>query len=187
MTAMTTPTATPGRAGSRRSRIEDDDHLRVVLRHVERNPFRAGLFGRVEDWPWSSLRPATVAAPTRLDPGPAPRREGRAEEVDRLADDGELARPRRSVAQAPPSARKPGPPGPPTCWAWNRPAGRGVGLGRRLEGDATPLLMGWEQGLQPYPRCRTVLEKGAGTDRVRTEPVPISGLGRAGMAAFRRT
>ena len=26
-----------------------------MLRYVERNPLRAGLVGRAEDWPWSSL------------------------------------------------------------------------------------------------------------------------------------
>ena len=77
--------------------IEEDDHLRVVLRYVERNPLRAGLVGRAEDWEWSSL-PATdrPARPAWLDPGPAPRGEGWVEEVNRVADDGELARIRRS-------------------------------------------------------------------------------------------
>jgi putative transposase len=77
--------------------IQEDDHLRVVLRYVERNPLRAGLVGRAEDWPWSSLRPASVAAPNWLDPGPAPRGRGWVEEVNRVADEGELARLRRSV------------------------------------------------------------------------------------------
>ncbi len=37
------------------SPIQDDDHLRVVLRYIERNPLRAGLVERAESWPWSSL------------------------------------------------------------------------------------------------------------------------------------
>ncbi|MBX9791948.1 MAG: transposase [Pirellulales bacterium] len=36
--------------------IQQDDHLRTVLRYVERNPLRAGLVARSRDWPWSSLR-----------------------------------------------------------------------------------------------------------------------------------
>jgi putative transposase len=36
--------------------IEEDHHLLTVLRYVERNPLRAGLVERAEDWPWSSLR-----------------------------------------------------------------------------------------------------------------------------------
>jgi hypothetical protein len=31
------------------------DHLRLLLAYVERNPLRAGLVERAEDWPWSSL------------------------------------------------------------------------------------------------------------------------------------
>jgi putative transposase len=82
--------------------IQEDDHLRAVLRYVERNPLRAGLVARAEDWPWSSLHPAPVAAPSWLDPGPAPRGQGWVEEVNRIADDGELARLRRSVDRGAP-------------------------------------------------------------------------------------
>ena len=34
---------------------QDDDHLITLVRYVERNPLRAGLVARAEDWPWSSL------------------------------------------------------------------------------------------------------------------------------------
>ncbi len=34
--------------------IEEDAHLLTVLRYVERNPVRAGLRLRAEEWPWSS-------------------------------------------------------------------------------------------------------------------------------------
>ena len=40
--------------------IEDDEHLVTVVRYVERNPLRAGLVVRAEDWPWSSLGAATA-------------------------------------------------------------------------------------------------------------------------------
>jgi putative transposase len=36
--------------------IQQDEHLLAVLRYVERNPLRANLSERAEDWPWSSLR-----------------------------------------------------------------------------------------------------------------------------------
>ena len=36
--------------------IEQDEHLRILLRYVERNPLRAGLVARAEDWVWSSVR-----------------------------------------------------------------------------------------------------------------------------------
>lgn len=35
--------------------IEQDEHLLRVLRYVERNPLRANLVTRAEQWPWSSL------------------------------------------------------------------------------------------------------------------------------------
>lgn len=35
--------------------IQQDEHLFTVLRYVERNPLRAELVARAEDWPWSSL------------------------------------------------------------------------------------------------------------------------------------
>jgi putative transposase len=35
--------------------IASDEHLVSVLRYVERNPLRAGLVARAEDWRWGSL------------------------------------------------------------------------------------------------------------------------------------
>lgn len=35
-------------------RIRDRDHEGRVTRYIENNPVKAGLCGRVEDWPWSS-------------------------------------------------------------------------------------------------------------------------------------
>ena len=35
--------------------IEQDEHLLTVLRYVERNPLRANLVRRAEEWNWSSL------------------------------------------------------------------------------------------------------------------------------------
>lgn len=34
--------------------IEDDVHLLTVLKYIERNPVRAGLAKRCEEWPWGS-------------------------------------------------------------------------------------------------------------------------------------
>jgi putative transposase len=46
--------------------IQDDEHLVTVVRYVERNPLRANLVTRAEDWPWSSLG----ASPTQADVRP---------------------------------------------------------------------------------------------------------------------
>ena len=55
--------------------VQEDDHLRVVLRYIERNPLRAALVERAEDWRWSSIHGAAIgdAALIHLDAGPAPR------------------------------------------------------------------------------------------------------------------
>jgi putative transposase len=75
--------------------VQDDDHLRVVLRYLERNPLRAGLVDRAEDWPWSSLARAGQAP--RLDPGPAPRGAGWVESVNAPMTEAECTAIRRSV------------------------------------------------------------------------------------------
>jgi len=51
--------------------IQQDEHLLTVVRYVERNPLRAGIVERAQDWRWSSLRPD--AEGPSLDPGPTPR------------------------------------------------------------------------------------------------------------------
>jgi putative transposase len=55
--------------------IQQNEHLLTVLRYIERNPLRAGLVERAEDWPWSSLRWFAVPerSPVRLEPGTVPR------------------------------------------------------------------------------------------------------------------
>jgi len=78
--------------------VQEDGHLLTVLRYVERNPLRANLVARAEDWPWSSLR--AVAAgdlPEWLDQGPVPRRRGWVGGVNRATADAEVDALRRSV------------------------------------------------------------------------------------------
>ncbi len=49
--------------------IQQDEHLLTVLRYVERNPVRAGLVARAEDWLWSSVAiDGPPAAPPRQTP-----------------------------------------------------------------------------------------------------------------------
>jgi len=51
--------------------IQEDDHLLTVIRYIERNPLRAGLVGRAEEWPWSSLQARLRTEPLRwLHPSP---------------------------------------------------------------------------------------------------------------------
>src|SRR5262245_15978960 len=51
--------------------IQEDEHLLTVLRYVERNPIRANLVRRAQDWVWSSAAYALGGGPP-LEPGPAP-------------------------------------------------------------------------------------------------------------------
>lgn len=44
--------------------VEDESHLFSLIRYVPRNPLRAGLCARPEDWPWSSYRATAGLAPT---------------------------------------------------------------------------------------------------------------------------
>ena len=46
--------------------VEDDEHLLAVLRYVERNPLRANLCARAEDWRWSSLWQRGQQQPTDI-------------------------------------------------------------------------------------------------------------------------
>jgi putative transposase len=46
--------------------VESDQHYLTVLRYVERNPLRANLVERSQDWEWSSLKPTARSAPGNL-------------------------------------------------------------------------------------------------------------------------
>ena len=46
--------------------IQDDDHLLAVIRYIERNPLRAKLVKKVENWGFSSLNRRLFANPEKL-------------------------------------------------------------------------------------------------------------------------
>lgn len=82
--------------------VQDGEPLRVVCRYAERNPLRAGLVARAEDWRWSSLsRPAAGRVAGLLDAWP----EGRPAPgvwlryVNEPASEAELAALRQAVAR----------------------------------------------------------------------------------------
>lgn len=52
--------------------IQTDDSFHTVVRYVERNPLRANLVARAEQWPWSSLGQASAADPIQLSAWPVP-------------------------------------------------------------------------------------------------------------------
>jgi hypothetical protein len=92
-----------GRGGSRHSQSNRTNTCGRVLRYVERNPLRAGLVARPEDWPWSSL-PVWLKPPLMpwLDPGPAPRHPHWQEYVAAPQTEAELEALRRCVARGTP-------------------------------------------------------------------------------------
>jgi REP element-mobilizing transposase RayT len=45
-------------------RVEDDEQLLATFRYIARNPVRAGLCARAEDWPWSGLATSCGLAQT---------------------------------------------------------------------------------------------------------------------------
>ena len=50
--------------------VLDDEHLWHAVRYVERNPVRAGMVARAEDYPWSGAGPHVLGEADRyLDPG----------------------------------------------------------------------------------------------------------------------
>jgi putative transposase len=66
--------------------VQTDPHFLSVCRYVERNPLRAGLVSRAEDWPWSSLgqrREFCHLIP--LTPWPVPRRPDWIDWVNQIA------------------------------------------------------------------------------------------------------
>jgi putative transposase len=81
--------------------IQEDDHLLTVLRYIERNPVRAGLVQRAENWRWSSASRAAVGMPC-LDAGPVPRPEGWLRHVNEPQTEAEVARLRLSVQRGRP-------------------------------------------------------------------------------------
>lgn len=55
------------------SLVANDSYFYRAVRYIERNPVRAGLVERVEDWMWSSASPIVMLQGIRLAPWPLPR------------------------------------------------------------------------------------------------------------------
>ena len=111
--------------------IAQDEHLLTVLRYVERNPVRANLARRAEDWPWSSTRwwpAAEVARPVPLVRGPAARPEAWAAFVNEPLTDAELGRVRQSVERGRPFGPEP----------WTQRIARRLGLEASLRPRGRP-------------------------------------------------
>jgi len=85
--------------------LAGDDHLRAVLRYVERNPLRAGLVRRAEQWRWSSLYRRTSGTPDEralLTESPVPLGRNWVDFVNAPQTDAELAAIRQSTIRGRP-------------------------------------------------------------------------------------
>jgi putative transposase len=113
--------------------IQEDEHLLVVLRYIERNPLRAGLVERAEDWSWSSLR-AIAGGRTEplLDSGPIPRGQGWVEAVNAPMFESEVQAIRRCVQRNAPYGADP----------WVLKTATTLGLESTLRARGSPRLTG---------------------------------------------
>ena len=85
--------------------VQSDEHFLTVCRYVERNPLRAGLVARAEDWRWSSLRQQAkgkLSTPPWLAPWPVERRRNWLRWVNAPQSAAELESLRRSVQRGQP-------------------------------------------------------------------------------------
>jgi putative transposase len=84
--------------------IQEDEHLLTVLRYVERNPVRAALVQRAEQWRWSSAGywQDDAGRPSYLAGGPVPRPRPWLKWVNQALMPGELEALRRSVNRGTP-------------------------------------------------------------------------------------
>ena len=85
--------------------VQSDEHLYSVCRYVERNPLRAGLVRKAENWRWTSLRRYVFGNSEEralLADWPEARPRNWRAYVNRAETEAELAALRRSVARGVP-------------------------------------------------------------------------------------
>jgi putative transposase len=83
--------------------IAEDEHLQTTLRYAERNPLRAGLVKRAEDWQWSSLYwRGRARRPTMLSPWPIPCPRSWIQDVNSPQTEAELAALRKCLERGAP-------------------------------------------------------------------------------------
>ena len=85
--------------------VETSEYLLTVCRYVERNPVRAGLVERVEQWQWSS---AATPASVSVQDWPIARLADWRDWVNRDELTEQIAGVRRSVLKGQPMAASPG-------------------------------------------------------------------------------
>jgi putative transposase len=108
--------------------IQDDDHLVTVLRYVERNPLRAEMVPRAEDWKWSSLQGWRDGDPLLWRGEPSPRDQDWLARVNQPLSAGDLQRLRHAVERGQPFGDAP----------WAQETATRLGLGSCLRPRGRP-------------------------------------------------
>jgi len=111
--------------------IAPDEHLLAVLRYVERNPLRAGLVARAEEWHWGSLYRRLKGTPEEralLGSGPVPLGLQWTRHVNQAQSEAELAAIRESLRRGRPYGGE----------AWQRKVSRQMGLEHTFRSRGRP-------------------------------------------------
>jgi putative transposase len=109
--------------------IQEDEHLQWVRRYVERNPLRARLVRRGENWPWSSLGYRVKGGGEGLlDEGPKPLPGEWVAWVNRPETAAELAALRQSVVRGCPFGEE----------SWVKRTAKALGLEATLRKPGRP-------------------------------------------------
>jgi putative transposase len=110
--------------------VQQDDHYFTVCRYVERNPLRANLVARAEQWRWSSLwhRVRETAVPWLSD-GPLPLPADWTEHVNGAETESELEALRLSVVRGAPFGND----------AWQQQTAAALGLESALRRPGRPI------------------------------------------------
>lgn len=111
--------------------IADDDHFLMVCRYVERNPLRANLVQRAEDWQFGSLwrwMQKTEPLPRLFAPWPIPRTPNWIERVNQPLSEKELKALHDCVHRGRPFGDE----------AWTEEVARRTGLGYTLRSRGRP-------------------------------------------------
>jgi putative transposase len=82
--------------------IQKDQHLLAVMRYVERNPLRAKLVDRAEEWQWSSLGGGDPDGGPEVNAGPVPRAADWRAYVNKPQTDAEVKAIRNSITRGAP-------------------------------------------------------------------------------------
>jgi putative transposase len=113
--------------------VKDDLHFLTVCRYVERNPVRARLVGRVEDWDWSSASCRAHQSGLRSDQWPVPRPPRWEDDTNAAETMPDLLRLREAIR-------------------------RGIPFGPASWREQTANHLGWQTGLRPRGRPHRRLE-----------------------------